>query len=923
MKRKKDFFMNDTARIPFSVLGVFLILGSSMTTVFIARLELQKSEEYVSTMDLNEIELLLEQAETDMQTALNHVGMNAFKALGKQPVIQTSLGSPEAINLLRVRGIIQEELNIYLTAHYSESTCTNGHYALNLVLTNNTPIPFKESIVLTKVDMNMRRITIPFLGPAEQRNHTTYWVAAVPFVVEIYDITTEEPRKVLEQSITISTLITSRYPYLESIVNEYQQTINGAFSPLWMFTTGCSNIYAMVRGYKHYTAGQPFNVVDNRHLALIINGGLLLEQSLVMSSVDPLAIINLVMNTKKTLQQPQGDLLSTLNIDLNDEHGYALNTNDLSQGSANVDAGDDLNTSIDTCPHLNLSDIAEQILYHITGVTLRFENHAGDHVEEEILFDEDAQQHIQEKVQYWMNHSYYLTSVVKQYTINETTQHTIEELITNIYQDQIYTKVMHRDTLEEIPGNPGEGWTDGGAGAWNAEGLIPHSKMIIKPPRGMVQPGSSLFEEQYFVSFERLHCWWRMEWHNISGNLTLMKVWNNVTDVRTEMVFLHTILSEYAVNNETSNDVYDVLYFNESVNDLNLEDTLETYLLQYPDSNIEKQTLLLTQGNTGETGLYSRVNGVFAPEIIDEAWESLNDILTQIGSITVDPTINTTTSPDPFSLLELVKNDLLNHYRVHIQDYEAFSAYHPDSAFSSVGNKAVYSIRAWYVDSVDTAIENIFSTIAEQVETTIDDLLPPDADFASHDISTTLENTADGLQNQLTIPFGWDTTLLRLDETETNRWNETVRLAVDQTPDYLNPFETITEDGEELWTLKIRNRCVFGPTGLPLLPPTPVTPWIVTINTWLIDVEGEFLRMKLLDASDETIFNPLIGHEPQSYVREARVISVGDITLGENTRVRFGFTTLAFALVPPWGMMVGDVQDNWYDDHTPGFDEER
>ncbi len=105
------------------------------------------------------------------------------------------------------------------------------------------------------------------------------------------------------------------------------------------------------------------------------------------------------------------------------------------------------------------------------------------------------------------------------------------------------------------------------------------------------------------------------------------------------------------------------------------------------------------------------------------------------------------------------------------------------------------------------------------------------------------------------------------------------------------------------------------------LPPTPVTSWLLTINLWVIDVQGEYAQFKIIDTSDETIFNPLLGHEPQTYVREFKIITTSNTTLGENTRISFGFTTVAFGLVPPWGMMVGDIQDNWFDDHTSGFDE--
>jgi len=45
--------MNTDARIPFSVIGIFLLLGSSVTTVYIARLEYQEAVEIVRSLDYN------------------------------------------------------------------------------------------------------------------------------------------------------------------------------------------------------------------------------------------------------------------------------------------------------------------------------------------------------------------------------------------------------------------------------------------------------------------------------------------------------------------------------------------------------------------------------------------------------------------------------------------------------------------------------------------------------------------------------------------------------------------------------------------------------------------------------------------------------------------------------------------------------
>ena len=82
---------------------------------------------------------------------------------------------------------------------------------------------------------------------------------------------------------------------------------------------------------------------------------------------------------------------------------------------------------------------------------------------------------------------------------------------------------------------------------------------------------------------------------------------------------------------------------------------------------------------------------------------------------------------------------------------------------------------------------------------------------------------------------------------------------------------------------------------------------------WVIEIKGEYAEFKVIDSSDETIFNPLFGHDPQIYLRkEENIYNLNDnILIGKNSRLDFGFTTVAFGVVPSWGMMVGDFEGGW------------
>lgn len=920
MKQLYSFFYDTEGRVPFSILGILIILGSSCTTIYVIRLETQQSLDLATSQQYTDITLLLESAEADIATALNIAGISALQEIGRTPVITTSLGSAEYINQYRAKEIIRDELTIYLAGQYQENEFHNDHYAINVIFYNNTPIPSVQNISISIIEMNLTRFTVPFLGPANHRQYPTYWNITVPLNIEIQSLIDRQSPIILKKSITVSCLITSRYPLLEQLVNEYQQMINGSFSPLWMFSTGMINLYSMIRGLKHYRMGLPSNIVDNSHLALIINSGVLLEQSLVFNSVDPLALVDLASQIKKSYKQSPGSSLEIFNNEMNTT-SYSISTHNLSQGTANLDAGDDFNRTMNDSPMLNMSDIAAHILYNFTGVTLHFENEEGGTAEEFLSYDDEFESHLQECLSRWMNQSYYVTNVNHHREINRTTLQTLHQILSTIYQDELYTIVHNRTIVAEIPGEPGDGWTNGGVGSWIYREIIPGLKHEIKPDKGLVQPESALYEEFYNVTYQRDHYWWRMEWDNTSSNHTLVQRWNNVTDTKIESVTLQVVLSQYALYNETKNDVNDILYYNETLDDLNLEDTPTVYIDKYPDTNELKQTLLITQNNIGTRDLQINISGYFSPTLDEESWQAIHEIYQNITNITVDEDINITNYPNPFILLQKTYDNLEIQVRENIFSYLDLLHYQGGTNFKSVGKKAVYYTRQWYITIVQQNLMNVFSDLSNEIENMIDQILPLNADFNTHDISESLDATADALRNQFTIPFGTEINLTRYNTEGDNLWNETIRLAVSQDPHYLDPNKKVHTEDEEFWPLKIRNRCIFGPTGMPLLPPTPVTPWVATINTWIVDVEGEFSYLKIIDTTDETSFNPLLGQEALSYIREANIISVGDTILGENTRISFGFTTIAFSLVPPWGMMVGDVQPNWFDDHTPGFDD--
>jgi hypothetical protein len=911
---KKIIFLNDNhARIPFSIIGVFLVISSSFTSLYVITLEKDKSEEISSTIDFNEIEKLLRFAEADMSTALNMAGLKGIKKLGETPVIEafiTTYGSdPETVSKNFVREYLMNEMNIYLIGNYLYDSFNDGKYSINVVLpaASDNPINSWDEISFREIFMDLERpLAIPLVTPAKKVTHDAYWSLSLDVKLEIRKLDYGKPSSLITtRNINVSTIITSRYLLLKNLVDkDFTNAINGV-SELWSFTTIISNIYSLVRGYKHYQKGKPENVVDNKHLALIVNAGLLFEQGFTFGSIDPMGIIQFVNNTYKTLKNKELNEEDLLNLDLNKPDGFTLLVSDIAQGSANTDVGDDFYEPVDTCLDINLTEITEKILFNSKSIYINFKTPSNSSFKKE-LFHPFTEQDINDTINYYKSIGYVFIGVTSgQKNKNQTTIDTIKNIINTIYKSKMKTRVTRDPSPDVIIGDNKDYPIDNGTGSWIFVSMH-HVDTITKPAKGSINPICTIYEEIYELTWEREHYY----------SKKINDTWYYYTAIDTKIeknVSIEVILNFYSLYKTTKNDVVDVFYQNIIFNDPNLEDTLDVYLNKFYHPNITT----LVKSTSGD--YYTKdITGEYKSWVETEAWNALNEISVQISQIKQDPLLNSKNYPNTFELLKLIKEDLLLKYRTNISSYLNKTMYHNGDRFTSVGKKAVYFIREWYVYKIEQDIIDVFESIDKAIEEQIDKILPDGTGFSASALKDTLKSPGmDALKNQFTIPFGFDMNLKRIANGKL-QWGETIRLAVDQYPDYLTPFETTSYEGKNIQTMGLRNICIFGPTGLPILPPTPVTPWIITINIWLIDVKGEYCEFKVLDATGETHFNPIFGHDPQIYVRkEESVYNMNkDTLIGKNTRVSYGFTTVSFAVVPQGGYMVGDwgaysEEDGW------------
>jgi hypothetical protein len=120
-------FLKDTnARVPFAVIGIFLIIISTLISLNIARLDINMAKAISSGGDIAAPDTTLQYARADIARAINYAGLEALKTLGETPVIvpdnnsvyfEGTGGDPAEINKNRAKAMIQNTLDRYIESN--------------------------------------------------------------------------------------------------------------------------------------------------------------------------------------------------------------------------------------------------------------------------------------------------------------------------------------------------------------------------------------------------------------------------------------------------------------------------------------------------------------------------------------------------------------------------------------------------------------------------------------------------------------------------------------------------------------------------------------------------------------------------------------------------------------------------------------
>jgi hypothetical protein len=395
----------------------------------------------------------------------------------------------------------------------------------------------------------------------------------------------------------------------------------------------------------------------------------------------------------------------------------------------------------------------------------------------------------------------------------------------------------------------------------------------------------------------------------------------------------------------TMNDVDDaftsrgVEYYNSFI-DPNLEEAYLQYKSEVFDPN--KLAHIKDRSLSGDVEL--RRYSPDPPEwLYDEVRLIVDDITQQIkNDVHLDPEINNENYPLPGEIMNATTVDLTAKIKANHTRYVDKDAYFDGGRYLSASGKVISLVREWYVDEVLYQVNKQYGDAGGMIEEEIDNKFPGigDAVREAQQISAKL------LGGLMRFPLGVTMVAEHVmengthyDPNELAYWDENVTLMVDMEPDllrhdvfydpdqdkWINPKKTVDKkyipdpaenpSGETFIPLALQNINAFADAStlrngrLQVLPPTPSTAWIGTINFWTIRVKGRFHELMIIDADNECHPNPMFGHEAQVYSRKLyRDIHdpATDMIIGDNIPIEFEFITGTLIFVPAGIKGVGD-----------------
>lgn len=273
---------SDEARVPFAAAGVLMILMAALTSTILFKMKADSvsySVEEERERGLNEA---IAYARADIDRALSMSGIYAEDRIGQTPLINRSAscplnGTPEEVNLQRLRLFAHDLFSRYLTANYADGNFLCGDYTVRAEATGDY-----RDVTVEPLNVTVQRSLDSPVQPCGSK-YEAYYVISASVLISV-----EGAGVRYSEAYRARALAPSRYPLLMRLCEEYEDRMAGM--PMTLDVTGAALAYTLARGYCQYATTEPMNIVDNRHLEVIVNGASLLEQGFVFNSVDPLSL---------------------------------------------------------------------------------------------------------------------------------------------------------------------------------------------------------------------------------------------------------------------------------------------------------------------------------------------------------------------------------------------------------------------------------------------------------------------------------------------------------------------------------------------------------------------------------------------------------------------------------------------------------
>ncbi len=183
----KSLWQDDSAKVPFAVIGVFLLLVSVIASINLVRMDVNMAKAISSRGEVQAADTALLYAKADLARAINYAGMDALKQLGETPVIKPDNGSAyfngtegniAAFDHNRAKALIRHSLNKYIESNYRYDTFAYQGYSVNA-----EPLDSWDAIEIQPIRMKLNRsLVLPVMPPGE-KGYETYWI-----VMPIYNI---------------------------------------------------------------------------------------------------------------------------------------------------------------------------------------------------------------------------------------------------------------------------------------------------------------------------------------------------------------------------------------------------------------------------------------------------------------------------------------------------------------------------------------------------------------------------------------------------------------------------------------------------------------------------------------------------------------------------------------------------------------